>query len=233
MTVPKLKGLLFDKDGTLFDYQKTWGSFTLGFVEGLAAGDADLAIRLARAIGVNPETAQFSPDSPIVAGTPEEAIAPLLPLLPGWSLAALTDHINTAAARAPQVPAADLGPLVEALRANGHTLGIATNDAEAAALAHVESAGLQGQFAFLAGYDSGHGAKPSPGMCLAFASAVGIAPQACAMIGDSLHDLAAGRAAGMFCIAVCTGVTPPEELAPHADLLLPDIGHLPQFLPTP
>ncbi|MCO6381579.1 HAD family hydrolase [Oceanicola sp. 502str15] len=230
MSAPVLPGLLFDKDGTLFDYQKSWGGFTLAFIHDLAEGDSALAQALAEAMGIDPVTARFAPDSPIVAGTPEEAIAPVLPLLPGWTAAALTDRINAGAAVAPQVAATDLTLLFDRLRAGGHVLGIATNDAEAAAQAHLAQAGVAEAFSYVAGYDSGHGAKPGPGMCLAFAEATGLAPGDCAMIGDSLHDLAAGRAAGMVCVAVLTGIAPDVELAPHADVVLPDIGHLPAWL---
>ncbi|SIN99162.1 HAD family hydrolase [Vannielia litorea] len=225
-----LKGLLFDKDGTLFDYQKSWGSFTLGFIDDLASGDAVLARRLAAAMGIDPGTARFAPDSPIVAGTPEEVMCTVLPFMPGWSAQALTDRLNAAAAKAPQVPATELAPLLCDLRNKGFALGVATNDAEVAAREHIEAAGIGGAFDFLAGYDSGHGAKPDPGMCLAFARATNLNPGDCAMIGDSLHDLTAGRAAGMVCIAVCTGIAPAKEFAPFADVVLPDIGHIPGWL---
>ena len=43
---------------------------------------------------------------------------------------------------------------------------------------------------------------------------------------DSLHDLEAGRAAGMRTVAVLTGVAVAAQLAPHADVVLPDIGAL-------
>jgi phosphoglycolate phosphatase len=50
------------------------------------------------------------------------------------------------------------------------------------------------------------------------------------MVGDSLHDLHAGRAAGMRTVAVLTGMASHADLAPHADLVLPHIGHLPDWL---
>jgi len=50
------------------------------------------------------------------------------------------------------------------------------------------------------------------------------------MVGDSLHDLHAGRAAGMQCVAVLTGVAEAAELGPAADIVLPDIGHLAAWL---
>jgi phosphoglycolate phosphatase len=46
------------------------------------------------------------------------------------------------------------------------------------------------------------------------------------MVGDSLHDLHAGRDAGMKRAAVLTGIAEAAELAPHADVVLPDISQL-------
>ena len=51
-----------------------------------------------------------------------------------------------------------------------------------------------------------------------------------AMVGDSTHDLHAGRAAGMTTIGVLTGPATEETLAPFADAVLPDISHLPAWL---
>ena len=50
------------------------------------------------------------------------------------------------------------------------------------------------------------------------------------MVGDSPHDLVAGRAAGMTAVAVLTGIATEADLGPLADVVLPDIGHLPGWL---
>ena len=50
------------------------------------------------------------------------------------------------------------------------------------------------------------------------------------MVGDSRHDLEAGRAAGMRTIAVLTGVAKRGDLAGHADVVLDDIGAIPAWL---
>jgi phosphoglycolate phosphatase len=71
-----------------------------------------------------------------------------------------------------------------------------TNDAEAPAHAHLNRAGVADLFDFVAGCDSGHGAKPAPGQLLAFARRTGLAPERVVMVGDSLHDLHAGRMPG-------------------------------------
>jgi phosphoglycolate phosphatase len=94
-----------------------------------------------------------------------------------------------------------------------------TNDAEITARAHARKLGLDEYLEFIAGYDSGFGAKPDPGPVLAFAQAVGVPPSETAIVGDTVLDLAAARAAGAIAIAVLTGPTPFPILPPHADAL--------------
>jgi len=50
------------------------------------------------------------------------------------------------------------------------------------------------------------------------------------MVGDSTHDLHAGRAAGMRTVGVLSGPAPREELAPFANVVLADIGEIPNWL---
>jgi phosphoglycolate phosphatase len=128
------------------------------------------------------------------------------------------------------MPAVPLRPLLEGLRAINIALGVATNDSEVPALAHLGAAGVTDLFDFIAGYDSGFGGKPAPGQLLAFAQAVDVSPEHCVMVGDSTHDLHAGRAAGMRTIAVLTGAATAQTLAPLADVVLRDIGEIPAWL---
>ena len=65
---------------------------------------------------------------------------------------------------------------------------------------------------------------------LAFAAHLGVAPAKVVMVGDSLHDMAAARAAGMRAVAVLTGPASAEVLAPAADVVLPTIDGLAGWL---
>jgi phosphoglycolate phosphatase len=224
-----IDGLLFDKDGTLFDFRISWGRWAQGFLAQIAR-DAAHAERLGRAIGFDPTTGSFAPDSPVIAATAADIAAALAPELPGVTVAELTDRIDASAAQAPMSQAVPLAPLMASLRERGLRLGVATNDSEAPARQHLQNHGITACFDFIAGYDSGYGAKPGPGMCLAFARQLGLDPARVAMVGDSRHDLEAGRAAGMRTIAVLTGIARREELAPHADVVLTDIGEIPDWL---
>jgi len=220
-----IDGVIFDKDGTLFDFRRSWGAWSAHLVAELAQ-DATHAGQLARAIGYLPEANDFTPDSPVIAATAVEIAAQMLPLLPGFDHAALTDLLNARAARAAMVEVVPLGPLLTDLRSRGLMIGLATNDSELPARTHLANHGVAALFDFVAGCDSGHGGKPAPGMLLAFARKMGLAPARVVMVGDSRHDLEAGRAAGMRTVAVLTGIAKRAELAPHADAVLPDVGAL-------
>lgn len=224
-----IDGIVFDKDGTLFDFRSTWGRWAEGFLASVAR-DADHAAALAEAIGYLPLQRDFRPDSPVIAATAADIAAALAPLLPGRDVEDLTEAIDAAASGVQLTEAVPLIPLLTALRARGLRLGVATNDSEVPARAHLAATGLTGLFDFIAGYDSGYGAKPGPGMCRAFAESQGLDPARVVMVGDSRHDLQAGRGAGMRTIAVLTGIAKAEDLAPHADVVLPDIGALPAWL---
>ncbi|WP_377189794.1 HAD family hydrolase [Ruegeria meonggei] len=225
-----IDAILFDKDGTLFDFADTWGAFGRNVLMRLAEGDLRRATELGHVIGFDLEQVTYSADSIVVAATADEIAATLAPHVPELTQAELVDLLNSEAATAAQAPAIPLLPFLEGLRQAGFKLGVATNDSEAPALQHLESVGIRDHFDFVAGYDSGHGHKPGPGQLLAFSAHVGVEPARVAMVGDSLHDLQAGRAAGMTTIGVLTGVAPAEALLPMADVVLPDIGHIPGWL---
>ncbi len=87
------------------------------------------------------------------------------------------------------------------------------------------------RFPFRAGCDSGYGAKPDPGLVLAFAAATGVAPESIAVVGDSLHDLDMARRAGAgLRIGVLGGTSGAEILAPAAHYVIDGLARLPPLL---
>ncbi len=224
------QAVLFDKDGTLFDFQASWVDWTVFLLTDLAKGDEALATALGAAIGFDLVGRQFETTSPAIAGTSGDLVPLLLPLLPGIAADQLERRLAEGAEAARMIPAVPLGPLLGDLRARGLQLGVATNDTERAARLHLTKAGILDCFSFVVGYDSGFGAKPGPGQCRAFVEALGIAPARAVMVGDSTHDLLAAAGAGLCPIGVLTGMAQAESLRPLAQAVLPDIGHLPAWL---
>jgi phosphoglycolate phosphatase len=226
----RIRGVLFDKDGTLFDFQATWGAWSRGMIEAESGGDPALRERIAAVLGYDLATNRFRPDSIVIASTTETVAEHLMAVLPGVDKDALMARMNDRAADAPQVEVVGLREVLDRLAGMGLSLGVATNDTEGPARSHLRAAGIEGLFGFIAGFDSGWGGKPAAGQLLAFADAAGLAPGACVMVGDSLHDLAAARTAGMAGVGVLTGVAGRETLEPAADVVLDSIAELPDWV---
>ena len=226
----QIKGVLFDKDGVLFDFHGTWSAWAHRMIAALSAGDAALAARLAGALAYDLPSRRFRPESFVIAGTAREVSDAIAAELPGHDPAKLHFFLTQEAAATALVEAVPLRATLQGLRGRGLPLGLATNDTEASARAHLGASQVLDLFDFIAGSDSGHGAKPAPGMCLAFSQAQALPPEALVMVGDSTHDMTAGRAAGFTCVAVLTGVASADDLAPFADVVLPDIAALGPWL---
>ncbi len=228
-----LKGILFDKDGTLIDFDKTWGPAAFEVMRILTGGDEAQFMRLAEANHFIIEERRFLRTSPLVAGSSESYGALWAQVLERSNLPALKTEMDELFKHWGLQMLSPIGePLavIAELARDGYRLGIATNDAEASAIVQAEAMGLVPHMDFVVGYDSGHGGKPEPGMVLAFAEKLGVTPAEVALVGDSTHDLHAARAAGAVAIAVLTGPAPREELEPHADHVVASIAELPAYL---
>jgi phosphoglycolate phosphatase len=73
--------------------------------------------------------------------------------------------------------------------------------------------------------------KPSPDAVIKAAQQLGVQARNTAIVGDSIVDIQAGKAAAAKTVAVLTGLYTQQELEKeNPDLILPDINHLPQHL---
>lgn len=232
--MPPLKGLLFDKDGTLLDFHATWTPVYNGLVQRLAGEDAVLAAALLSSGGHDAASGRILGGTLLAQGNTQEIAAVWLPLLKGWAAKDLIDLMDkafsvegVAASRA----VIDLAAFFARLKARGLRIGVATSDNEAAAKAILERFEALHLLDFVAGYDSGHGVKPTPGMVRGFCRATGLAADQVAVIGDNLHDMYMGRSAGCGAtIGVLTGTSTREDLAPEADVVLESIAGIEAWL---
>lgn len=79
---------------------------------------------------------------------------------------------------------------------------------------------------FITAYDVMHG-KPDPEPYLKAWERCGCAKNECMVVENAPLGVRAGKAAGLFTVAVNTGILPDEALAAeHADLVLPDMNTL-------
>jgi phosphoglycolate phosphatase len=216
-----IRAILFDKDGTIVDFDRTWGPAVQAVLQNLARGDETLYRKL-RAVSGLLEDAHFRSDSPLIdEPTSDFAVqwAGILRRPADSAFFAEIDRLLCEATTAHLAAIGDPKTILGELAGRGYRLGLITNDAEATARAHARKLGFDHLLAFVAGYDSGFGAKPAPAPVMAFAAAVGVTSKEIAMVGDSALDMATARAAGARAILVLTGPKSPscvQQITPDA-----------------
>jgi pyrophosphatase PpaX len=102
---------------------------------------------------------------------------------------------------------------VRALAERGLALGVVTSKLRVGALRGLERGGFAGLFDVVVAADDVSAHKPDPTPVRAALEALGVEARAAIMVGDSPHDLAAGRAAGTRTAAVAWGPFPRAALA--------------------
>jgi phosphoglycolate phosphatase len=226
----RIRGILFDKDGTLLDFHATWMPLNHDVALFAAGGDEQLARKLLIHGGYDVASGRIGTGTPLAAGTPDEIAECFSEVLHGAArpdLAADIDRIFALGATVNAVPVPRAREAMERLRQRTSYLGVATHDSMAGIEATLGPHGLLPMFDFLAGHDSGHGKKPGPGMLEAFCRKTGLAAHEVAVIGDNSHDLLMGANGGAALkIGVLTGTSTRNDLALLADLVFDSIAEM-------
>ena len=231
----KYRGIVFDKDGTLLDFNKTWLPIYLHAALEFAEGDERLAGKLLSEHGFAPARSRFIGGSLLAAGNNRQ-------IARAWaSQIGRHDHVDAISKRLNQIfneqgsihatAVAGLADTLAQLKQAGHKLGVATADSHQGIVNTLQAFDVLQQFDFLAGYDSGHGGKPEAGMVLAFCEQTGLAAESVVVVGDNRHDIEMGRNAGAgLCVGVLTGTSTRGDLEDIADIVFDDITALPAAL---
>lgn len=99
-------------------------------------------------------------------------------------------------------------PMLQALAEAGAKMAIATSKREKPAHETLELIGAAPYFDIVLNSESGCGYKPAAGPALKAMELLGSKPEESWFIGDSLHDIACGQAAGIGTIGVTWGIIP-------------------------
>ena len=202
-----VNAVVFDKDGTLVDVQRTWGPAMVRTLDDLV-GDLGDRERVAAAIGVDLTAGTLATNSPVIAESNAEIAARIAVELDRSMVETalqleelVTVHVGDAVQALPGV-----GRLLSAMKDHGFWVGLATNDSGESAVKQLSKLGWRKYFDSVLGYDSGFGAKPNPGMLMASAQRAGCSMDRVLMVGDTATDVGAAKSAG--CRAVVVGEHP-------------------------
>jgi HAD superfamily hydrolase (TIGR01509 family) len=123
------------------------------------------------------------------------------------------------------------GDVLTRLKAAGVRLGVCTAS-RGESFPPLEEAGLLGMFDEIVTARDVRQRKPHPEGILLCLARMGISPEQAIYVGDTVADIHAGRAAGLFTVGVLTGAGSSSLLsAAGAHRLIPDLLALPGLLP--
>jgi phosphoglycolate phosphatase-like HAD superfamily hydrolase len=233
--------IVFDKDGTLLDFDAMWGGWIEAFAARLeAVAGRALAAEYFELMGYDARARRTLPGGHLAVDSMAEQAAMAAGFLMRKGLAGREAEAAVQAAWlipdpvATARPCADLPGLFGRLRAQGHRLAVATTDDRVPTLRTFEALGVLGLLdAVLCADDppNGHRAgarpgKPAPDMVWEACRVTGIPPERTAMVGDSAVDMRMARAAGTLAVGVLSGVSDRAALDGEADIIIPSIVDL-------
>lgn len=226
--------LIFDKDGTLIDFDAMWGPWVVnlaGRLESLTG--RVLAPGLFDALGFDAQAGRTIAGGPLAA-TPMVRLHELtVELLIEAGVVEATARAAVARAWNPPDPVAlarplaELRPLFAALKEPGRRIAVATTDDRRPTELTLAGLGIADLVDALACADDGIPVKPAPEMVRTLCQALGVEPGRTAVVGDSPADLAMGRAVGAgLVVGVLSGVGRRADLEPYADVVLGSVAEL-------
>jgi phosphoglycolate phosphatase len=229
-----IRGILFDKDGTLIDVIGTWLPVYRDMLAEAFPGRQGYWDEVLLESGYDPEANNFKANSLMAAGTTDQLVDLWWPGLSEMERRLKIERVDrdfkTRSVKYLR-PLIELEPLFQHLKARNLRIGIATNDNEASARNHVRLLKLDHVVDFVAGYDSVKRAKPADDMVHAFCRACSLQPADVAVVGDNPHDLEMARSAGAgLAIGVLSGNSTSEDFGQLADTVLGSIAELPAYL---
>ena len=120
---------------------------------------------------------------------------------------------------------------VSLLRRRGHPLAVVTSKSDWLARRGLEHVGMASLFDTIVGCDSCSRHKPHPEPVLTALARLSYRADEAVFVGDSVHDIEAGNAAGVLTIAALWGPFGREQLLPaRPSCLLDQISDLPDIL---
>ena len=235
-----IKAIVFDKDGTLLDFDSFWVPVArLATERVLSACGASQALcePILEAIGVKNGITHV--DGMLCKGDYEDLyyvyrdlIADAGTDVDGEDLKHyLVDAYHSALGEGRLVPTCDnlYGVLTE-LKRLGYGIGLITSDDRRGAELCLKGLGIYELFDEILCSDRSHPPKPDPYYMYEFCRRGGFKPSEVVMVGDSLADMLFGRNSGAYTVGVASCTENADFIRPYADTVVHDVSEIFQVL---
>jgi len=245
----KIKGILFDKDGTLLDFDALWIPIIEKTTEHIIAEIIDeeniinnlerLKQSCLRYLGIDIEEKKIDPEGRLAKSNMTETTYQVAEFLQQNNLVNCRDRdrlvekiisltkISTHQLDYDLKPTADLHKLLQDLKNMNLKLGIATADNRQSTEEMVKQLEIQNYFDFIGCGDDDCPPKPHPRVIENFCDCCQLSPQEVAFVGDTVTDMKTAQNAGAgLKIAVLCGIGSQDDLEELADFVINNPGQL-------
>ncbi len=238
-----IKGILFDKDGTLVDFFSLWLQAATAVVpvflkkNGIEA-TKEMVEHLLQTIGVN--QGEVDPKGALAYKSYGEIAEDICSALAQkgieLSVAIVRKQLeelfneNVTGRTIKFQLFTDMNALMENLKSRGIVIGLATADTEISAKSCLISIGVQPFFDYIGADDGRRKPKPDKEMFLEFAEKFSLQAEEIAVVGDTYNDMRFAKQNGGVAIGVLSGVSEKKDFEDKADYVITSIHELPKLL---
>lgn len=226
-----IKGILFDKDGTLIEFNGLWIDVTVNVMKSLLREfqlSYDLLPQIIEVLGIN-ENGEVNEDSVLASETTLDSAQLIAPIF-AREVSVVVDRLNhlyyeeTVRKKSEIRPIGNVKQLFLNLKKKGYKIGVVTADNLNITNFTLRLLELQPYVDFIAAADT-HPKKPSPEALYAFCQQYTLKKEEVIHIGDTVVDMQFGKHANKG-VAVLSGTGSYRTLRQYTDVVLPDIHSL-------
>lgn len=234
----RAQAIIFDKDGTLIDFDAMWGGWVVYLAEQLRAiTGMNVKEALCFAMGYDAKTRKVSSTGKLASRPMSQLYQLTVEVVQsfGLSLSEAECIVKRAWCIPDPVllakPFTDTRALFSNLHEHGIQIAIATADDRAPTQAMLEAIDIVEFIATLVCADDDIPSKPAPDMVSTICEQLKLDPKNVMVIGDTASDLKMARAAGAgLAVGVLSGVSSTKDLIPYADVLIESIAELHTYM---
>ena len=238
-----VKGILFDKDGTLVDFFSLWLQAATEVIpfflkKNKIQVSQELIEYLLKTIGVN--QGEIDPKGALAYKSYGEIAKDICDALEERKIyiavtkakEQIEEFFNQSVSRreANIQLFTDMNALMENLKSRNLIIGLATADTKISAENCLKSIGIEQFFDYIGADDGKRKPKPDKEMFLEFQNQFLLKPEEIAVVGDTYNDMLFAKQNGGIAIGVLSGVSEEEDFENEADYIIASIHELPELL---
>jgi HAD superfamily hydrolase (TIGR01549 family) len=230
----KAQAIIFDKDGTLIDFDAMWGGWVVYLAKQLrSVSGLDVRETLCIAMGYDEANNKVLAHGKLAATPMAQLYRLTVEVMQSVGLS--VEEAERVVEEGWCIPDpvimakqfTDTRALFSQLHSKGIKIGIATTDDRAPTQAMIEAFDIEEYISTMVCADDGIKAKPAPDMILTICERMKVDPAKVMVVGDTTVDLKMARSAGAgLTVGVLSGVSSARDLVEYADLLIESVDEL-------